>query len=225
MSSPWRWLRPVAVLATVLAIISDLLYGVAFGFRVEPAFDYLQQLAIGTGGATVLRWAALTDMLGYYLLMAPTVFHLRRVYARHPLIGVFTSSALFYVGAGSVGAVALSIFGPKLIVEYAAASGPSRDVIAREFTTLAAIVYTGIWQTLLPIGLGAWFIGTGWLMRARHPQLGMLSLAMGAAALLASAGRMLAFDAVAIVGLLFLGPFTLWPILIAWNVRLDESTQ
>ncbi|MDP9265686.1 MAG: hypothetical protein M3O91_06160 [Chloroflexota bacterium] len=49
-----------------MAIISDLLHGIAFGLRVEPAFDHLQQLAIGSGGAAVLRWVATRS--AYHLL-------------------------------------------------------------------------------------------------------------------------------------------------------------
>ncbi len=59
-------------------------------------------------------------------------------------------------------------------------------------------------------------------MRPRHPRLGTFSIAMGGAALLASAGRIVGLEAVAIVGLLFLIPFTVWPALIAWNVSMDE---
>lgn len=213
------------MVGAALAVLSDLLYAIAFRFRIEPAFDHVQQLAIGPSGAPILRWAAFTDMLGYYLLMAPTAFYLHRVYRAHPLIDLFTFGALFYIAAGSAGAVALGTFGPDLIVAYASADGPTRDAIARDFTTLAAVVYTGLWQTLLPIPLGLWFAGTGGLILARHPRLGSLGLAMGAAAFVASAGRIFGLDEIGVIGLAFLVPFTLWPVLIAWNVRPGEAAS
>lgn len=60
-----------AILAVLIGGLSGVLFLAAGGFRLDWLLDPGQPLGVGSSRAQLLRWGALTDMFGYYLLLVP----------------------------------------------------------------------------------------------------------------------------------------------------------
>lgn len=182
-STDWAWLRRWAigavVITVVLGTISNLLFLAAFQFRVDWFLDPAQLVAGGAGSAELLRWAAITDLLSYYLPTAVVALALRAALrGRGPAqADVATLGALGYVLAGSIGAVSVAFAGPMLMHAYAE-PGADQAAIAIAFRALMETVFIAIWQFLDAIFVAAWMLGIGVLIRADQPRFGRLSLAI-----------------------------------------------
>lgn len=177
--------RTAAVAAFVLAflgLVSDALFVLAFQLRIDWFMDPALTVAGGPESAELLRWAALTDLLSYYVPTAPIALALWvELRPRRPvLVDAATLAAFGYVLAGSIGAVVLAAGGPPLVLAYAEAADSDRAAIATTFRFLIDVVFHGIWQTLDPILLGFWFLVVGWLTRIGRPGFGTLALVLGA---------------------------------------------
>ncbi|MBA3779240.1 MAG: hypothetical protein H0X16_08085 [Chloroflexi bacterium] len=204
------------VVFVVLGTISDLLFVAAFQFRVDWFMDPALAITGGEATATLLRWAALTDLLSYYLPMAPIALALRQlVRHRDPgLADLATLGALGYVIAGGIGAAALAWAAPELIRQYAA-GGPGAPVAEANFRLLFEIVFRAIWQTLDGFLLTAWFLGLGSLLRHDYPRFATLNLALGVIVLVGTPLNFLGFGLARDVGAGVI--FVLW---FAWGVWL-----
>jgi Domain of unknown function (DUF4386) len=79
-----------------------------------------QILASGGNSGELLRWAAVLDLLGYYLATAVLAYVLwRHLRPRNPLIAdLSTLAALGYALAGGVGAAILATVAPMLMHNY-----------------------------------------------------------------------------------------------------------
>ena len=60
-----------AILAVLIGGLSGVLFLAAGEFRLDWLLDPMRLLGVGPSRAQLLRWGALTDMLGYYLLLVP----------------------------------------------------------------------------------------------------------------------------------------------------------
>jgi hypothetical protein len=68
-AAQWHFAAVSAITGGLLGLASALLLGAAFGFRFgDPAPDLITLPASRAG---FIRWGALTDMLGFYLLPVP----------------------------------------------------------------------------------------------------------------------------------------------------------
>jgi hypothetical protein len=217
------------VVTVVLGMISNLLFLWAFEFRLDWFIDPAQLLAAGPASAALLRWAAVTDLLSYYLptaVVALALWHVLR--PRSPaLADLATLGALGYVMAGSIAAVALATAGPFLL-EATAAPGADQASIATAFAVLMEVVWNGVWQLLDPILVGAWMLGLGLLMRADQPAFARLSFALGGSAWLASAFNVLGLGIPrqAALGMIFVlsVAWWIWLILLLRDRRAPFTT-
>jgi hypothetical protein len=177
---------------------------------------------VGPDRAELLRWAYLTDMLGYYLLLAPMVLALRRELAppgRRAGLELATAGGLAYVLVGATGAVTLAVVSPPLI--RGAAAGDATAVMM--FTTITEAVHHGLWQTLDAITGGIWLVLTGLAMRrVGTPALGVTAVVMGAASLIGSASRVL--DVEPLIAVLFplLAALPIWFFLVGLRLLRDR---
>src|SRR5918992_717497 len=115
-------------------------------------------VAAGAGSAELLRWAAITDLFGYYLatgVVAYVVWAALRPLGR-AVADLATLSALGYVLAGGAAATGLAFVGPRLMDEYAAGGDPAALGVA--FGVLVEVVFSAIWQFL-----DAWLLAGGWV--------------------------------------------------------------
>jgi hypothetical protein len=176
------------VVGFVIGLVSGFLLLAAAGFDFVSFFHPEQLLDGGPEVAALLRWGALTDMLGYYLLFVPFFVavgvDLRR---RAGALGdLLTVSGLLYAAIGAVAASVLAIAGSDLVGLYHSSTGATREAAAVGFRTVADVVYFAAWQTLEVIPLGAWAIGSGLLLRRARPVLGATGIALGAVCWLSS---------------------------------------
>jgi len=154
-----------------------------FGLSVEPS----KLLASGSGGASLIRWGSLIDMLGY-LSLAPIVLYLRARYPAPRYVDLFAAAGLAVVVIGSIGAASMAAAAPPLINEYVTASAAQKQALLPAFATLYRTVVLGMWQTLEAFPLTVWLLGTAYAARREGPRsvfgiLLVLGLVVGAIAL------------------------------------------
>ena len=75
-SSFQRFAAMSAIVSFVLAITSDVLQGLPTNFNSDVFTNPTWMLSIGAGGASLLRWGLILDMLGYYLPLLPVALFL-----------------------------------------------------------------------------------------------------------------------------------------------------
>lgn len=208
-----------ALVAVAIGGVSGILFLAAADFRWEPFLEPAELLESGPSTAEFLRWGALTDMFGYYLLFVPLFLAVGTVLrrTRGPLVDLFTVGALMYVVIGALAAVVLATAGPPLLEAYQNAAPEARRGVALAFTTLVDAIYKGAWQTLEVIPLAVWFMGTGILLSARRRVLGAIGVAAGVAGLTLSVLRMVQVDlpgpsavGFAVLFALLLGIYVVW---------------
>ena len=69
MASDQRLISFLGIAGAVFAVASAVLFGSAFGFDPGAGSELVERLRDAEpGDATLVRWGAVTDMLGYYLL-------------------------------------------------------------------------------------------------------------------------------------------------------------
>jgi hypothetical protein len=154
--------------------------------------DPMQLLESGASRAQLLRWGALTDMLGYYLLLIPLFVCVGSELRQRagPIVDLLTVGGVLYAGIGATAAVVLAEAGPLLLGAYDQADPAARDGIALAFRVLTDTVYKGAWQTLEVLPLAVWTGGTGVLLWGRRRLLGSIGITLGVLGLLSAVVRM-----------------------------------
>lgn len=66
----------ITLLSGPLALLCLVLSGIALAEHPEAFSNPVQVLTIPNVNASLLRWSMLADMIGYYLLLLPTIFWL-----------------------------------------------------------------------------------------------------------------------------------------------------
>ena len=190
--------RRFAVLAALLALLitvpASLAFMAPYRFDLDASLTDPGSIVDGGAGAAALfHWGAIGDMLYSYLLLVPLALYLHALLRpRKPwLADLGLVGALAYIVVGGAGAAILASAGASLIDAYATAPPPDRFAISTSFHVLTNLVFFGLWQTLDPIGLGAWLLSVGWLIRPDRRALGMLLVVFGAGLLAASVRTML----------------------------------
>jgi hypothetical protein len=208
--------------AIVLGFVSDLVFAATLRFRPDWFTEPAKLVAGGEPSATLLTWAALADLLGYYL---PTVVVALVLWRWLRDLGPLLADTAFigaigYVIAGSIAAASLAVAGPSLIRSYAA-GGADQGAIAVTFGFLLDVAVRSIWQLIDGVFIAAWMIGTGLLVRARQPRFGGLSIGLGILFLLSAAANALglgsARDAVLAVIFALWFVWDVWLGLLVWR--------
>ena len=212
-----RFAALAAIISFPLALGSTVLSGMAIDFKfMDAVTNPALWLSVGTDGARLLRWAMILDMLVYYLPLLPLALFLWRwLRARGPnWVLFYTSCGLGYILIGAIGAVILAAVHPPLINAYAQATVEQRYVLETVFRTIWNMVYRGIWSILDELLVGVWFLGIGLLLRHERRIFSIVSMILGASALLDSLGMILGIEAIFLLGVsiyVFLAPvWALW---------------
>lgn len=210
-----------AIAAGCVGLVSVGLFAAAFGFDVSVT-SAAPDLAsgVGAGRAGLLRWAALTDMVGFYVLVIPVVVHMGgRLYATgHRLAGTATACGLAYAVIGAIGAATLAAAAPPLLE----AGTPEADAI---LDVLRRIVFVGLWQTLETLPLALWLAVAGSHLRRRWPALGWSAFVLAAGAALMAGGRMLAVEPlVAAATGPVIGGLAVWLLALGLSLRTDARS-
>jgi hypothetical protein len=170
----------------------------------------------GRLSAELLRWAAITDLFGYYVPMLPIIaVSWTEVRHRSPLaVGGACVAAVAYVVIGGTGAAALAILGPPLIEAFAGGDPAARP----DFEALIDLVFRTVWQTVGLALIGGWFLVIG-ALHDRSP-IRTLSLAIGSAALAGVAANVTDLNLPRDVFVaLTLGLWLVWAVLVGSALR------
>ena len=171
----WVFLAATAV----VELASTIGFLAAAGYSPSTVNDPARLVAVGDGGADLLRVASQLDMLGY-LLAVPLAFYLRARFLGEAGIDLFTLAGIVALVLGALGAMAFAYGGVPLIHEYGSASETGKQAIATTFATVHRIVIFGLWQTLDAGLAGVWLLGTGRLAWRRGVRpLGAVLIAFG----------------------------------------------
>ena len=225
-------LRRAGIGALVVSIsagmTSNLLFLEAFQFRLDRFLEPTLILGSGAIPAELLRWASVLDLFGYYLATAVLAYVLwRQLRPRNPVIAdLSTLAGVGYALAGGAGAAVLAVFGPSLMHDYTDAAATEQVVITAQFATLMAVVMRSIWQFLDGILIGAWWLGIGLLLRPDRPRLSVLTLVLGAGAIVGAFANLvgLSFIRDILFGVFFILWTAWWISLLAVFLRQKEAT-
>jgi hypothetical protein len=194
----------VGAASALFALTSVLLFGMAIGFDPAAGARTTQRIASSSAGdAGYIRWGAVTDLLGYYLLPAGVIVAVRnRVpWTSETARDVSTVAGVVYATIGAIGAGILAAAAPPLIEEGAE---------ARTALETVALTAEGLWQWVEPIPFFVWAAGVTAAFRAGASSWSWLFGTLAVGAVLVWFGRILDIEPVLIVGLgLWLAPFPL----------------
>ena len=168
------------VAGAIIGLVSGYLLLAAVRFDLAALASPATLLDGDSSTPGLLRWGALTDMFGYYLLFVPffvAVGAMLRPRAGQ-LADLFTLGGVIYSVVGAFAAAVLAIAGSDLLELHAASSGATRDAAAVGFRVVSVAVYYGVWQTLEIIPLGFWAGGTGMLIWRSRPWVGGVGIAV-----------------------------------------------
>ena len=214
-------LRSLAVGALIVSltagIASGLLFLAAFQLRIDWFLEPTRILGAGEASAALLRWAAVLDLIGYYLATGVLAYALWRLLRpRNPLIADLSALAAFgYTVAGGSAAAVLAMAAPLLMESHATAEAAEQAMIAVQFELLFEVVWRAVWQLFDAILIGAWWLGLGLLLRRDQPLLSGLSLALAALALLGALINAIGLDLARdiVLGVVF-ALWTIWWVLL-----------
>lgn len=205
--------RPV-VIATVaggtLALASGVLLAGALGFAPGDVAPDLSRVPASRAG--LLRWGALTDLLGFYLLSVPVALHLGAELGDgdDPALRIATVAGVAYAVTGAIGAVVVASVAAPMIGVDSARADLVLDVVRRG-------VFIGLWQTLTTTCWGVWLVVVGRRLHARSRWLGGAAVAIGSAALAAAGGRFVALEPlVAVSTTVAIAAYPLWLLALGW---------
>ena len=181
-----------AFASAAVAAVAGLLFLAAADFDLSAAADPPVYLEAGHGD--LLRWAAITDMIGYYLLFAVVAIAIHRsMRARGTGDADLTLVAgLFYSVVGAIAAALLaSVVAP--IVHPGMQVAPDGFAVA-----LTNGIFKGLWQTLESIPAALWWllIAVRW---ANNRTTRTASIIMGLACIAEVIGRTVGPSQLAIV--------------------------
>ena len=210
----------VGVAGAVSAVASGVLLGVAIGFDPQAGTELVQRVvATEPQDAEFIKWAALTDMLGYYLVPATLVVMVRDrlTWTSSTDRDLATAAGLMYATIGAVGAAILAAAAPPLI----RAGTPEA---LHDLDTLVRMVQ-GLWQWLEALPFAVWTAGVALALRKDHPVYAGLFAVLAAGGVLVWIGAILAVDVLLTIGLIaWLAPFPVAAATIGrWSAVSEEA--
>ncbi|HEX9330236.1 MAG TPA: DUF4386 family protein [Anaerolineales bacterium] len=198
-----RFAAIIAIVSFFTALASDVLQAIPVNFNSDFPINPVLFLSVGTHGAGLLRWGLILDMFGYYLPLLPVALFIQYWYkAKHPVwTRFYTTCGLGYIFIGATGAVTLAVVLPTFINAYAQASTEQRAMLETIFGAIWNIVYGGMWNILGEGLVGIWLLGVGLLLRSERRLFSIVSMIVGASALVDSLGNIIGIESLALVGL------------------------
>jgi len=198
-----RAIPVLGITGGVFAITSALLLGSAIGFDPGAGAELVERIREARpSDAGVVRWGAIADMLGYYLLPAALVVILRDRLTWPSMFvrDLATVAGIVYATIGAIGAAMLAAAAPPLIES---ARPESRFLLG----TVTRVV-EGLWQWLEAVPFTIWAVGVALALRPSRPVAAAVFGVLALGGILVWLGRIFALDPVLIAGLaLWLGPF------------------
>ncbi len=197
----------------LLAFACNLLLAFAVRFDFEAFADPARIFTnFEASQAEFFRWGMITDLWGYYLLLAPAVLYCYEQ-MDSPWRRVYVAGGLAYVLLGASGAAILAAAGTDFLREYATLGAEASAPAKNGFLLVYGVVNDGIWN-LLEMGLfGMFCLGVAPLLKSQSKPLFYLTIVLGVSAVLDSLAHTFEWPLVAEIGLnLYLLLAPVWAI-------------
>lgn len=207
----------LAILAGILALLSLIIGLAGVNYDFEVFSDPAALVASGATAAAFIRWSYWLNMFGNYLFLMPLALLLYRWLKplNPPFAQLFTGGGFLYMLLGAAGSSIFSAAWPLLMGMYESAPAAQQPAIVVSFELVNAIAGEGLHGILQNLVGATWFLGMGYLLRAKRNGLGIFAMVVGAFLILNTIGNMFNIEALSLLGLtanIILGP--LWSISI-----------
>lgn len=216
-----RFAAIMAVSAGVLILVSTFVLFLAIEFDMSYLANPAALLTAGldAGAIRLFGWGSILELLGSFLFLIPvTVYLWQWLRARNPnLVNLATLFALGSIFFGMMGAALRASFWPSMMSAYPQVAEAQRQVLQIVFGAMNDFTFESLYG-LDSIFAGVWWLGIGLVLRRERRLLGIVTLIMGAAILVAGAGWLFHVDPLARMELFyFFEPFwAVWLGVIIW---------
>jgi hypothetical protein len=208
-------LSSVGVAGALFAVASALVFGMAIGFDPQAGTELVDRIvSAAPDDASFIKWGAIADLLGYYLIPAAVIVMVRtRLQGTSSRMrDLSTTAGLMYATIGAIGAAALAAAGPPLL--------ESGDLSARQNLFTLVTIVEGLWQWLEPIPFIVWVTGVALALRSTHKAFAGLFAVLAVGGVLVWFGQVFEIDLVLTAGLiLWLAPFPIALATVGWWSR------
>jgi len=215
-----------AILTAPIALANTIVLLMAVDFNAEFMSNPAGLITIGASASKTFRWGEILGLGAPTLLLVPAALYLWYwLKPRAPrLVTLYTFFGLTSLLISAIGSLMRATFYPPLMNAYSLASETQRDVLVVIFQGITDFNFEGLWALEL-IFCGIWWLGIGPLLRSERRILGIVTMILGIAYLVAGAGWLMRVDPLArLENVFFLVPvWTVWLGIVIWrNPEKDE---
>jgi hypothetical protein len=210
-----------AVLAALFTVASTIVLLMAVDFNPEFMAHPEGLITIGASASEIFRWGTILE-LGYTILFLPAVLYLW--YWLKPqaprAASLYTAFGLAGLMPALIGVLMRATLYPPLINAYSQTSDIQRDMLVVIFRGLTDFNFEGLWALEL-IFWGIWWLGIGSLLSNERRILGIVTMILSIAYLIAGAGWLLRIEPLARMenAFFFVPVWAIWLGIVIWRDR------
>jgi len=209
-----------AILSMPVALANTIVLLMAVDFNTEFMSNPANLITIGAPASETFRWGEILGLGAPTLLLVPAALYLWYwLKSQAPrLVTLYTFFGLTSFLISAIGSLMRATFYPPLMNAYSLASETQRDVFMVIFQGITDFNFEGLWALEL-IFAGIGWLGIGPLLRSERRILGVVTMILGIAYLVAGAGWLLRVGPLArLENVFFLVPvWTVWLGVVIWR--------
>jgi len=210
-----------AILAALFTVASTVVLLMAVDFNPEFMSHPESLITINASAAETFRWGTILE-LGSTLFLIPAALYLWYwLKPRAPkLVTLYTILSFASMLLAVIGELLRANVYPPLMNAYSQAPEIQKDVLKAVFQGITNFNFEGLWALEL-IFWGIWWLGIGPLLRNERRILGIVTMLLGIAYLIAGAGWLLRVGSLArLENVFFFVPvWTVWLGIVIWRDR------
>jgi hypothetical protein len=204
----------VATLFNVITLFASVNYDTTALFS-DPA----SLLLIGSRGANLFHWSMVFDWFAYLSFAPIALLCWNWFKSKSPnLVLLYTMCGVSYSLIGSIGAILLGVAVPELAKGYAVATASQQESMQTFLNIFYEMVVRGLWNPLEIFMLGIWFLGIGSFLRHERSTLGILTLILGAFAMLDVLGWITQIEIIFEIGVFGISLLLIWGVWFGINI-------
>jgi len=208
------------VFLTVATVINAATLFASANYDTAALFsDPAPLLRIGPHGANLFHWSMVFDIFAYLSFTPIALLCWNWFKSKSPnFVLLYTMCGVAYSLIGSIGAVLLGVSVSALANEYAGASAAQQDAMQVFLSLFYNMVVRGLWNPLEILLLGIWSLGIGSFLRRQRPIPGILTLLIGAFAMLDALGWITQIEVIFRIGVFGISLLILWGAWFGLNI-------
>ena len=214
-----------AILTAPLILANTVVLLIAVDFNSEFMSNPAGLITIGATASETFRWGSILE-LGSTILLVPAALYLWYWLnpRAHQLVTLFTIYGLASMLLAVTGELLRIGLYPPLIAAYPQASETQQEILMVIFQGITNFNFEGLWALEL-IFWGIWWLGIGLVLRHERRSLGIFTMILGTAFLIAGVGWLLRVGPLArFENAFFLVLFwVVWLGVVIW--RRDEQSE